>query len=218
MVDETESALSRIRNLGYSSVGNVDLLAVALTREEKDLGKCEVEVRELVRRYPGDRISTVSPADLSNFGLDPYETARFLSAFQLGFRMAKASHEKPVQITDSESAYETFRFMAGLDKEEFHIALLDTKANLIGTRFVHRGTINMSVVGIREVFREAVRESAASIIVAHNHPSGDPTPSPEDISVTHKLVEAGDLLDISVLDHIIVGRNEWNSLKRLGYI
>jgi DNA repair protein RadC len=89
---------------------------------------------------------------------------------------------------------------------------------VVSTVTVHIGTVNMSVVGPREVFREAVRENAAALVVAHNHPSGDPSPSPEDIAVTRKLVEVGEILDIPLLDHVIVGDEHYYSMREKGLL
>jgi DNA repair protein RadC len=94
--------------------------------------------------------------------------------------------------------------------------LLDTRNQMVKLVEVYRGSLNSSLIRVSEVFKEAVRANAAAIIVVHNHPSGDPTPSPEDISVTRAIVQAGKLLDIEVLDHIVVGKNKFISLKSRG--
>ncbi len=103
-----------------------------------------------------------------------------------------------------------------LEQEQMRAVLLDTKNNVLRVATVYTGSLNTAVVRIGEVFREAIRANCASIIVVHNHPSGDPTPSPEDVRVTEMLVEAGKLLDIAVLDHIVIGRNRYVSLKERG--
>ena len=94
--------------------------------------------------------------------------------------------------------------------------MLDTRNHVLGTPTVYQGSLNTSVVRIGELFRYALKANAAAFIVVHNHPSGDPAPSPEDVHVTRQLVEAGDLLDIAVLDHIIIGRQRFVSLKERG--
>jgi len=105
------------------------------------------------------------------------------------------------------------------DREHFVTVMLDAKCRVIGIHTVHIGTLNCSLVSAREVFKAAILSNAASIILAHNHPSGDVTPSPEDIQVTKTLTAAGKLLDIDVLDHLIIGEDGgWNSLKRLGHL
>ncbi len=106
--------------------------------------------------------------------------------------------------------------MRALDQEEVRIALLDVRNRLIGTHTVYRGSLNTSMIRIGEIFREAIKQNAASVIVVHNHPSGDPSPSPDDVAVTRMMCEAGKLLDVSVHDHIIIGQNRFISLKERG--
>lgn len=105
-----------------------------------------------------------------------------------------------------------------LDKEHFSVIMVDSKNKIIGINLVSMGTLNQSLVHPREVFRSALMASANSIFLCHNHPSGDPTPSKEDIAVTKRLVESGKLLGINVLDHIILGDERYSSLRELGYI
>jgi DNA repair protein RadC len=106
--------------------------------------------------------------------------------------------------------------MSRLEQETMRVLLLDTRNHLIRDPMVYQGSLNASVVRVGELFREAVRANAAAVIVAHNHPSGDPTPSPEDVAMTRTLVEAGRLLDIEVLDHLVIGKGRWVSLKAQG--
>jgi len=198
---------------------NMDLLTMAVTRNTADLEHSEVAIKDLMTKRPGSRLLDLSSADLFDIaGLEPYEAQRVLAAIELGRRLAVASESQPRQINSSKDAFAEFAFLRGRPTEEFHTCFLNTKNAVLSTRVMHIGTLNMTVVGAREVFREAIRENAASIIVAHNHPSGDPTPSPEDIAITKKLLEVGDLLDIRLLDHIIVGQNESVSLQEMGYI
>jgi DNA repair protein RadC len=106
--------------------------------------------------------------------------------------------------------------IGGREQEHLVVVLLDTRNRLLRTVEVYVGSLNTSLIRIGEVFREAVRANAAAVIVAHNHPSGDPSPSPEDIAVTRALVEAGRLLDIEVLDHLIIGKDRHLSLRQAG--
>jgi len=106
--------------------------------------------------------------------------------------------------------------MGTLEQEELWVVLLNTRNEVLRIAKVYKGSLNTSLVRVGELFREAIRENAAAVIVAHNHPSGDPTPSPEDMAVTRAIVEAGKLLDIEVLDHIITGKTRWVSLKAMG--
>jgi len=103
--------------------------------------------------------------------------------------------------------------MMHLDHEEMHVLILDTKNQVIEKIRSYKGTVNSSVLRVAEIFRPAIIRNCPGVIVSHNHPSGDPTPSPEDIEVTHQLVSAGRLLDIELLDHIIIGNPRYVSLK-----
>jgi len=106
--------------------------------------------------------------------------------------------------------------MGLLEQEHLRTLLLDTKHHVLASPTVYQGNVNTSVIRVGEVFREAVRQNCAAIIVAHNHPSGDPTPSVDDIRVTEQVVQAGKLLDIEVLDHLVIGRQRYVSMKERG--
>jgi len=106
--------------------------------------------------------------------------------------------------------------MAGLEQEHLRTIILDTKNHVLKVHTVYIGSLNTAVVRVGELFREAVRLNSAALIIAHNHPSGDPTPSPEDVQVTRQIVEAGKLLSIDVLDHLVIGQARWVSLKERG--
>ncbi|MBS1708184.1 MAG: DNA repair protein RadC [Armatimonadetes bacterium] len=206
MVEET--AWDRMQRLGVRATGNIDLLTVALTREAADLEAGEVVAQTIVRRLGAARIADMSLGDLQQFaGLEGYEAARVLAAMELGRKLAGQGNVKSEEITSPEAAYAVFADLADETQENFCVAFLDAKAKLLTRKVIHKGTLTMSVVGPREVFREAVRENAAMIVLAHNHPSGDPTPSPEDGRVTQKLVSVGEALDIPVIDHIVVGHD-----------
>lgn len=206
---EQTSAWERAQQLGLQSVTLVELLTLMVTREVGDVEKNEPMVRQLFRDYKAAMFKDLSLQELNVAGgLEQFEATRILAAVELGRRAGIASQgPKSEPVTDSEKAYEVFRHLADQKQEHFCAAFFDSKARLIAQKVIHIGTLNMSVVGAREVFREAVRHNAASVIVAHNHPSGDPEPSPEDIKVTRSLKEAGELLDIPLLDHIVIGQD-----------
>jgi len=150
-------------------------------------------------------------------GIGEAKAAQLLAAVELGRRFAKAELSgrraigSPADVADL-LAYE----IGGREQEHLIAVLLDTRNRLLRTVEIYVGSLNTSVVRIGEVFREAVRYNAAAVIVAHNHPSGDPSPSPEDVAVTRALVEAGRLLDIEVLDHLIICRDRHLSLRQAG--
>ena len=154
-------------------------------------------------------------------GLKGAKVAQLKAAIEIGRRMANSAPDVRPQVTAPDDVDRLVRFeMAGLEQEEMRVLLLDTKHRLIGgPRTVYKGSVNATSVRVAELFREAVRENAVAIILVHNHPSGDPTPSPEDARVTADVRRAAQQLDVELLDHIVVGRTGFKSLKalRLGF-
>jgi DNA repair protein RadC len=150
-------------------------------------------------------------------GIGSAKAAQLLAAVELGRRFAKAEVSARPSIQSPEDVAELLRYeIGGREQEHLVVVLLDTRNRLLRTVEVYVGSLNTSLIRIGEVFREAVRANAAAVIVAHNHPSGDPSPSPEDVAVTRALVEAGRLLDIEVLDHLIIGKDRHLSLRQAG--
>jgi len=150
-------------------------------------------------------------------GIGMAKAAQIKAALELGRRlMATAPCERPQVRSPADVANLLMIEMGLLEQEHLRAVLLDTKNVVIRVVNIYAGNLNTAVVRVGEVFREAIRANCASIIVVHNHPSGDPTPSPEDVRVTEQLVEAGHLLDIDVLDHLVIGRNRYVSLKERG--
>ncbi len=200
------NAWSRIQQFGLKSVTPIDLLVLVLARNEKDGSAVEHEARSLFSKYGLGRLGDLSSMDLKeSSGLEPYESTRVLAAIELGRRIAGHGKQEVKSISSPQDSYRLFQYLEKESREHFCAAFLDTKNGVISTRTIHIGTLNMSVVGAREIFREAVRDNAAGVVLAHNHPSGDPQPSPEDIAITKKLRDVGEMLDIAVLDHVIIG-------------
>ena len=143
--------------------------------------------------------------------------ARLLAALELGVRAAGEPLERGRRLHGPGDVHGIFGpRLRHLVQEEFHVLLLDTRHRLLRAALVTRGTADTSLVHAREVFREAVREGASAVILVHNHPSGDPRPSPEDRTVTRQLSEAGNLVGIPVLDHVIVGDGRYVSMAEEG--
>ncbi|RIV29168.1 JAB domain-containing protein [Alicyclobacillaceae bacterium I2511] len=150
-------------------------------------------------------------------GIGPAKAVQIAAAVELGRRIVHKPSVAKLQIRCAEDAAEyVMDRMRHLKNEHFVILYLDTKHRLIGEETVSIGSLDASIVHPREIFRSAVKRSASAILCIHNHPSGDPTPSPEDISVTSRLNDAGQLLGIDVLDHIVVGDGRFISLKSNG--
>jgi DNA repair protein RadC len=126
--------------------------------------------------------------------------------------------ERPIISSPADAANLIMPFISNLDHEELWVILLDTRNRVLRLVKLYQGSINSSQVRISEVFREAIIENAPAIILAHDHPSGDPTPSPDDLAVTRAVVQAGKLLDVDVLDHMVIAQGRWVSLKERGLV
>lgn len=151
-------------------------------------------------------------------GVGPAAAARVLACLEIGRRASTSRAETRPTITTAEDVVEVCAGrLRGLDREHFWALALNTKNRLVKLFEVSVGSLNASIVHPRELFRDAVRASAASVVVVHNHPSGDPTPSGADIQLTRRLVRAGDVLGVELLDHVVIGDGgEWASLRDLG--
>jgi len=147
-------------------------------------------------------------------GLSRLEALRLAGAFALGRRVEGARRPGRPLLRSAESVWRYLEVdVRGLQREQFHVLMLDAKHRLLRGEIVSEGTLTTSLVHPREVFRSAVREAAAAVVVAHNHPSGDPEPSAEDLEVTRRLVRTGKLLGIPLLDHVVLGESAWVSLR-----
>lgn len=210
----------RLMANGASALSTAELLAIQLrigTKERSALGLAE----QLLSQFSGLRgIANASVEELSVVkGIGPVKAVEIAAAVELGRRLAAlTSEEKPCIRSPQDVANLLTPELRDVKKEHFKSLLLNTKNQVIKINTVSIGILDSSLVHPREVFKDAIQASAASIIVAHNHPSGDPTPSPEDKRVTQRLAECGTLLGIDLLDHIIIGDNRWVSLKERGLL
>jgi DNA repair protein RadC len=150
-------------------------------------------------------------------GIGPAQAARLLAALELGRRVMAETVEPRYQIRAPGDAAHLLTTLIGHQEQECFVVLyLDTRNRVIDREILYRGTLNSSLVRTGEVFRGAVRRNCASILVAHNHPSGDPAPSPEDVALTRRLVEAGKLMEVEVLDHLVIAGGRHVSLRQRG--
>jgi len=165
-------------------------------------------------------LTNITPAELENMrGIGRDKALRLLAAIELAKMLATAPPgEKPVVKTPEDAARLVMEEMRYLDREHFRALLLNAKNQVIGQEIISIGTLNSSAVHPRELFKNAIKASAAAIILVHNHPSGDPSPSREDIEVTRRLVEAGRLIGIEILDHLVIGNGKFESFKAMGLI
>lgn len=207
---------------GAASLSNTELLAVLLrtgTRQRSVL--CIAE--EILAHYKERGLFAIvhmPAAELATInGMGTAKAATVLAAVELGRRLAikAAEHVEVVQNPEDAACYAMPRFRYE-QREHFSVMLLNTKNHILGLKDISIGSLQASVVHPREVFRAAIEYAAASMILFHNHPSGDPSPSREDIAVTKRLVKAGTIMDVPVLDHIILGDNRYISLREKGML
>jgi len=211
---ESERPLQRLNDLGPAALSTTELLAILLGHAHQlhDAASLLSTFDDLagVARAPSTELQQQP-------GIGAAAAARIRAALELGRRLAvERSPDRPQIRTPADAATLLMAEMGLLDQEQMRIILLDTKNRVVAIPTLYVGSVNTTLIRIAEVFREAVRRNCPSIIVVHNHPSQDVSPSPEDVTVTRQIVEAGKLLDIMVLDHLIVARQGFTSLKERG--
>jgi DNA repair protein RadC len=214
---ESERPRERLARLGPRSLSNAELLAILLRTGVTGENAVQVAQR-LLESFGG--VTGLHRAAFeevcSQHGIGTAKAAQIKAALELGYRMKQESFEKVAIHSPEEAVQLILHDMSVLEQEELWVILVDTRNQLISIEDIYRGSLNSSQVRVGELFKNAIRRNAASIIVAHNHPSGDPTPSPDDIAVTRAIVEAGKLLDVDVLDHLVIGSGKFVSMKQRG--
>ena len=211
----------RLWRLGPSALTSAELLAIlvgtgrggrsALDIAGRLLEAGDGSLRQLARRPRAEL--------LRNEGIGPTKAARLIAAFELGARLGREERPPVQRIREPEDVVRLFgERLRALQVEEFHLLALDSQSQVLREVLVTRGLLNSSLVHPREVFRAAIAEAAAGIIVVHNHPSGDPTPSAEDRAVTRQLAEAGRLLDLPLYDHVIIAGDNFVSFATAGLL
>lgn len=210
----------RLIRQGAASLSNQELIAILLrtgTKEESVL----VLANRILSSF--DKIQDMQYATIEEMmsvkGVGQAKAVQLLAAAEIGKRMYRKHSEGRYTIRSPEDAASYLMTdMSSLSQEHFVVLFLNVKNEVLHKQTIFIGSLNSSIVHPRDIFREAVKRSAASIIAAHNHPSGNPSPSPEDIEVTKRLVEAGSIMGIEVLDHVIIGDHQFLSLKEKGYM
>jgi DNA repair protein RadC len=215
---ESERPRERLQSYGPGSLSTSELLAIILRTGTKSESVINLGSRLLAQFGGLAGIARASFSDLCNIhGLGVAKAAQLKAALELGKRLMVASPEERPQVkSPTDVANLLMMEMGFLDQEHLRVVLLDTKNRVLGMPTIYIGSINTSVLRVGELFREAIKANSAAVIVVHNHPSGDPTPSPEDVRITQQLVEAGKLLDVEVVDHLIIGQQRYVSLKERG--
>jgi len=183
-------------------------------------GQKQIEIAQDLLAHFGDdirRIYQAHPQELAKVkGINQATAVRIKAALNLGLRLSLPADERIAINSPADAAALVQSEMALLEKEHLRVLLLDRRNRVLEIVEVYQGSVNSSQVRIAEVFQPAVTRNASAIIVVHNHPSTDPTPSPDDVAVTRAMVQAGKLLDIDVLDHLVIGGQRWVSLKERG--
>jgi DNA repair protein RadC len=217
----TERPRERLRDYGAGSLSTSELLAIVLRTGSSRESVLALASR-LLSRYGG--LVGLARAGFGELcqerGLGEAKAAQLKAAFELGRRLASAQpEERAIVRTPEDVANLLLSEMGLLEQEELRVVLLNTRNQVLGIHTVYRGSVNTSQVRVAELFREAVRGNCPAIVLAHNHPSGDPTPSPDDVAMTKQVLEAGRVLDIEVLDHLVIAQQRFVSMKerRLGF-
>ncbi|MBI3537410.1 MAG: DNA repair protein RadC [Chloroflexi bacterium] len=217
-VDKNQRPRERLRAHGAIALKNEELIAILLrtgTRGENVLHLAEHLLANFgglggLARQPFNELKQLK-------GIGEVKAIELNAAFELGRRMLIESPEERPIVRSPEDAAKLLADMRASEQEVMRTVLLDTKNRVLATPTIYRGSLHTTVIRVTELFREAVRQNCAALILAHNHPSGDPTPSPEDIAVTREIVQAGKVLDIDVLDHVVIGAGDrFYSLKEHG--
>lgn len=214
----SEMPRERLRMNGPSALSDAELLGILLRVGIEGVNVVEL-ARALLKTYGG--LAGLQRASFEEIeqqrGMGMAKAAQIKAALEIGRRLALISYEERFQIRSPADVAELMQVeMAHLDQEHLRTICLDTKNRVQKIQTIYVGSLNTSMVRIGEVFKEAIRLNSASIIVVHNHPSGEPTPSPEDILVTRQIVEAGKLLDVELLDHLVIGHGRFVSMRERG--
>jgi DNA repair protein RadC len=213
-----ERPRERLKKYGAGSLSNAELLAIILRTGVGGENVLSLAARLLARFGGLMGLARASFGELcGEKGIGIAKAAQLKAALELGRRLLIASPEERFQVkSPSDAANLMMVEMSILEQEHMRLILLDSKNYVIDTPTMYIGSLNTSVIRVGELFREAIKQNSAALIVTHNHPSGDPTPSPEDIAVTELITQAGQLLDIDVLDHLIIGQQRYVSLRERG--
>jgi DNA repair protein RadC len=213
---KAEQPLYRLSRCGTNGLSNAELLALIFgSGDGLDLAQ------ELLTHFGSlHQLARAGEAQLTRMrGIGPAQAARLLATLELSRRLQAPPAEERYRITSpADAANLLMPGMRDLEQEELWVIVLDTRNRVLKVHTVYKGNLNSAIIRITEVFRPAIELQGAAIIVAHNHPSNDVTPSPEDLTVTRQIIQAGKLLDIDALDHLIIGAGRYVSLKERGLI
>ena len=212
-----ERPRERLRDYGPGSLSNAELIAILLRTGVTGENVLNLAIR-MISHFQGlPGLARATYGEICSLkGISEAKACQLMAAFELGRRLASLHPEDRAVISCPEDVANLMTEMRLFDQEHLRVVLLDTKNHVTGVSEIYIGNVNSSVVRPAEVFRPAIRDNAVAIIVVHNHPSGDPTPSPQDVAITGQLRDSGELLGIEVLDHIVLGSQGHVSLKERG--
>jgi DNA repair protein RadC len=213
-----ERPRERLAATGPQALSTAELIAILLRTGGRGQSALQT-AQALLQQFGGlQGLRKASLPDLRAIpSIGPSKASLLLAAVELGRRIAVSEAEDAPTVSSPSAAAALLQYeMSGLEQEHLRTILLDARNRLVRVCEIYRGSLTTSLIRTGEVFREAIKSNAAGMIAVHNHPSGDPSPSPEDLAVTRNLIEAGRLLDIPVLDHIIIGRGRFISMREQG--
>ncbi len=214
-IEASQRPRERLELQGAGALREAELLAILLRVGKKGVNAVQIGQRMLFQFGGLSGLHRASFAELCQVeGVGPAKAAQIKAAIELGRRLSTLSPEERPTIASPDDVADRVQYaMMALEQEELWVLLLDSRNRLINTEHLYRGSLNASTVRPAEVFKAGIRQNAGGLIVVHNHPSGDPSPSPEDIRLTRSLIEAGEMLELPILDHIVIGLNRYESIK-----
>lgn len=219
-VHEADRPRERLIRQGAESLSNQELIAILLRTGTKQESVLHLANRVLIYFEQLHELKTATIEEITSVkGIGEAKAVHLLAAIELGRRLGQQQTDGKFTVrSPKDAATYLMADMTSLKQENFVVLFMNVKNQVLHKQTIFIGSLNASIVHPREIFREAVKRSAASIICAHNHPSGNPAPSPEDIEVTKRLQEAGHIMGIELLDHVIIGDHQFISLKEKGYM
>lgn len=214
----SEQPRERLRDHGPAALSDAELLAILMRVGVMGVNVVQLSQQLLVECGGWAGLQRADYHELCRRrGIGEAKAATLKAALEIGRRLLLTDGDQRAQIrSPGDVAGLLMLEMSHLDQEHLRTVLLDTKNRVQAISTVYIGSLNSSVIRVGELFKEAIRRNSASLIVVHNHPSGDPAPSPEDLAVTREIISAGKLLDVEVLDHLVIGRGRFVSLREYG--
>lgn len=210
---DTEKPREKYKQSGFAKLSDVDLIAIMLRTGTKEVSVKDLAIDILIETGGLKGLKETSLESLSKIkGIGEVKAITLLSAIELGKRVEQSLQTQKIKIENAQDVYKIFHpLLSRLTQEHFCTIFLNTKNEMIHYKTIFIGSANKSVVHPRDIFKEAIKNAAVKIMVVHNHPSGNPEPSKEDIAFTNRLIESGALLQIPLIDHIIIGSQKYYS-------